>query len=120
MATDRELLEMAAKAAGIPANMWAEPGELISDKGGWVQFIGYGQASVWNPLTDDGDALRLAVNLRMRVAFPESSTTAQVPSTVIASAPRGLAFMDVLGTNPCAATRLVIVRAAAAIGKAMP
>jgi hypothetical protein len=42
--TDRELLELAAKAAGIDA-----------------VDIGY----EWNPLIDDGDALRLAVKLNM-------------------------------------------------------
>ena len=45
---DREMLELAAKAAGR-GNRW------------WI-----GDARLkWNPLTDDGDALRLAVRLMM-------------------------------------------------------
>ncbi len=47
--TDRELLEWAAKAAGLP------------DITGWTDadWDTYG----WNLFTDDGDALRLAVKL---------------------------------------------------------
>jgi hypothetical protein len=52
--TDRELLEKAAKAAGI----------------GYTSFIGgehYRLLDHWNPLTDDGDALQLAVKLHLTV-----------------------------------------------------
>ena len=59
--TDRELLELAAKAVGI---------ELIGfvDVGGWADCAAeWGHQTKdfdrWNPLTDDGDALRLAVKL---------------------------------------------------------
>ena len=53
--TDKEMLEFAAKAAGIDY-------EIVEGWSGPV--VGYGMASrVWNPLTDDGDALRLAVKL---------------------------------------------------------
>lgn len=55
--TDRELLELAAKAAGIkhnPSLSAACRGERI-----W-----------WNPLADDGDALRLAVKLHICTLFP--------------------------------------------------
>ena len=51
--TDRELLEAAAKAAGIDYYARAQSGGMLTDNG------------EWNPLTDDGDALRLAVRLRM-------------------------------------------------------
>lgn len=103
--TDRELLEAAAKAAGMHAQMWAEPGELL-EKGGWVQFIGHGHASVWNPLTDDGDALRLAVKLGMHCvdAFP-------VPS---------MALIKECDGDEYAATRRAIVRAAAALATPKP
>ncbi len=53
--TDRELLELAAKAAeGAPKNCTLSLSE-------WIDI------SEWNPLTDDGDALRLAVKLRIGV-----------------------------------------------------
>ena len=50
--TDRELLELAAKAAGIKTSLHKETDSL------WIDG-----PRVWNPLTDDGDALRLAVKL---------------------------------------------------------
>jgi len=58
LGTDRELLEAAAKAAGID---WADGHEStgLRDQNG----------KVWNPLTDDGDALRLAVKLRLNLSL---------------------------------------------------
>lgn len=51
--TDRELLELAAKSADL--------------HGTWVEGFGYRVDSdepyFWNPLTDDGEALKLAVQL---------------------------------------------------------
>lgn len=63
MNTDQELLEAAAKAVGIEGEYRTERlfncGELeditaiyLNDDGGW-----------WNPLEDDGDAFRMAVDL---------------------------------------------------------
>ena len=56
--TDRELLELAAKAAGIDS-------EFDSDFNGmWLKGERNPDNSrYWNPLTDDGDALRMAVYL---------------------------------------------------------
>lgn len=61
---DRELLELAAKAAGMPPpydsndvfSAWIPGKDPHSEYGHW-----------WDPLSDDGDALRLAVKLRMSV-----------------------------------------------------
>ncbi len=52
MTTDRELLELAAKAV---------------NGGAWHPLTHDTPNGVWNPLTDDGDALRLAVKLRIEV-----------------------------------------------------
>lgn len=52
--TDRELLEAAAKAAGYWSHEFNCAASLPTPG--------------WNPLTDDGDALRLAVRLHMRVS----------------------------------------------------
>ncbi|WP_379031313.1 hypothetical protein [Methylophilus flavus] len=65
-ASDKELLLLAAKAAryaivGEVDAMVAQPGE--SKAGGVVIRNDRGGDSLWNPLSDDGDALRLAVNL---------------------------------------------------------
>lgn len=59
MTTDRELLEAAALAAGMGPLIWGEfnpETPLVS-----------GAAIRWNPITDDGDALRLAVRLRITI-----------------------------------------------------
>ena len=56
MKTDRELLEAAAKAAGQPAGRHrASHGLLMAND------------LYWSPLTDDGDALRLAAALLLTV-----------------------------------------------------
>ena len=65
MLTDRELLELAAKAAGIE---WY--GMAGDDNDSCAYFdIGPDEVVKWNPLRDDGDALRLAVKLRMDLDF---------------------------------------------------
>ena len=91
--TDRELLELAAKAAGFVS--YDHENSLATDM--WSK--GYR----WNPLTDDGDALRLAVKLKFNVV-PEYTWSAP---------------WDNGGTlaDPYAATRRAIVRAAAEIGR---
>lgn len=63
--TDKELLELAAKAAGIDG-FWAEDGLNISSNG---------ITSIWNPLTDDGDALRLEITLKLDAHWDVCSKT---------------------------------------------
>lgn len=115
MSTDRELLEDAAKAAGIPLQ-W--PRDPISR----AVFDGVPPRRTdtwenWNPLTDDADAFRLAVALDITVIPGHSSEPYSVaqwwrPPTLIA-----LDFERVLVEGDrAAATRRAIVRAAAALG----
>ena len=58
--SDRELLELAAKAAGYVIEL-----DMNWGTGGMPFFRMSGNK--WNPLTDDGDALRLAVKLQLTV-----------------------------------------------------
>lgn len=106
MKTELELLELAAKAYGYRV-AYTEP----SFTGAVFQLIFDGEYQVsWNPLTDDGDALRLAVKLRLPFIFSEESVYSI-----------GVEDCDeTYGVDPYAATRRAIVRAAAAIGEAMP
>lgn len=109
---DREMLELAAKAAGM--------GQFIDH--------GHGQYTVglhtgmreWNPLTDDGDALRLAVKLEIDIVFQrpgvEACRSHGHPSLPSFGSVRALEHDN----DPCAATRRAIVRVAAEIGRAMP
>ena len=104
--TDRELLEMAAKAAGYFIT------ESVSPGGGPRRlFMGH-QGPEWNPITDDGDALRLAVRLKMDAFVQTSGFTEAV-------CPMGSVVREPHGSDPQAATRRAIVRAAAEIGRSM-
>jgi hypothetical protein len=69
----------------------------------------------WNPLIDDGDALRLAVKLKMSMVldscgFKGKTTWVRAPQTE---------KTEYHESDPYAATRRAIVRAAAEIGKEM-
>jgi len=102
--TDRELLERAAKAAGI-ALTWHEP----SCGGGELPYVSWGSytPAVWNPLTDGGDALRLMVKLDI---------VPRVISGVAFAWRDGVCDMqEPVSADPLAATRRAIVRAAAAM-----
>ena len=99
--TDRELLESAAKAAGIPIE-W-----------GWLNENMARRTDTWetfDPLTEDGDALRLAVKLGIHIT---SSPTDAWATTLLVNA------IEPMLDDHYAATRRAIVRAAAEIGKAM-
>ena len=101
--SDRELLEAAAKAAGMNIE-WQPCGWAHNNETGCE----------WNPLTDDGDALRLAVKLRLTV-------NCSYDDVVICGQEftQKEVFIERNGEDPLAATRRAIVRAAAAIGKEM-
>jgi hypothetical protein len=123
--SERELLELAAKAAGV--------GPLDFD---YAEREGHGfymgprlpmphgvlmaaMWTYWNPLTDDGDALRLAVKLRLSVSTPHGNYRAFAQSQDRqrgVDANCGDPSLDI--TDPLAATRRAIVRAAAEIGRA--
>lgn len=97
---DRELLELAAKAAGIHLD-WPQ------DLGG-AEFLSPHETvnwREWNPLEDDGDALRLAVKLRI-------TDLALAVGELIVEESRS-------ASDPYITTRRAIVRAAAEIGKGM-
>jgi hypothetical protein len=98
--TDKELLELAAKAAGVP---------LIERIGMHRDYFADDRTgNEWNPLTDDGDALRLAVKLKLDIV--DAATYVTVWSL-------GNDDCDEdYGSDPYAATRRAIVRAAAEIG----
>jgi hypothetical protein len=104
MQSDRELLELAAKAAGYEFHWRGLNGALPA--------IGSGQDQKWwNPLTDDGDALRLAVKLMIDIR-----QFLQYRGVVDALVDRlGFGRGESIGDDPYAATRRAIVRAAAEI-----
>jgi len=108
--TDRELLEAAAKAAGIPLEWDGNPRD-------WQPMYYKGKTyHAWNPLTDDGDALRLAVRLNIGVMSAEY--TGRTCAWLYCKGRDG-EFFEPHGADPQAATRRAIVRAAAEIARAM-
>ena len=118
--TDREMLELAARAAGyVFGEYGGKPARQVTTKIGaaWIY---------WNPREDDGDALRLAVDLyfHVNVFTPIDDETDHYPG-----------FVEIWregGDDPLitgyfkhpeeryATTRLAIFLAAAQIGKDMP
>lgn len=116
--TDRELLEIAAKAAGMTLGAWRE------NYGAFMYRDAAPGRGYWNPLTDDGDALRLAVKLDLAVipypiyTQPKHSVIAKVykdSAAVYRDQRNETEHVEVYGADPLAATRRAIVRAAAAI-----
>ena len=97
--SDRELLEYAAKAAGIDWDAQMDNGTIV---------IAAEAHLFWNPLTNDGAALRLAVKLNMTLAVGIARSDAGE-----------FTEFDMCDTDPDAATRRAIVRAAAEIGRDM-
>lgn len=115
--TDRELLELAARAAGIAVE-WKDWGRFD-----WRDGLPTVLDAVWNPLTDDGDALRLAVKLRLSIIQEEEHFQGKaVPTVEVMSEEREdgsrICHMQSLDDDAGAATRRAIVLAAAAIAAA--
>lgn len=114
--TDKQLLKLAAKAAGFEIAKWQNLEGWGEVRYGLREAIWNGE-EYWNPLTDSGDALWLAVQLRLRIDIHprEVWVTNQSGQTSIQQV-TGSQDPNALGD----ATRRAIVRAAAAIGEAMP
>lgn len=117
MSADRELLQLAAKAAGVKLlpHTW--------DKGApWGSHNGFildgGGPSEWNPIENDGDALRLAVKLHLEIDHNHPLDN----DAWVMAIENGKMVSVTEEVDGCreAATRRAIVRAAAAIGKSMP
>ena len=107
---DRELLELAAKAAGIPPALYETRNGMVweSAKQVWRR--------AWNPLADDGDALRLAVKLMIEPRFTADWV---ITGSRITGKNAAEIIQESLHGDPLAATRRAIVRAAAEIGRSM-
>lgn len=122
--TDRELIEAAAKAAGVIAE-WHNDDDADFDAAHEGMFLkgerGPDNSKYWNPLTDDGDALRLAVKLKMDLLRADDCIEAQCGDLIERDGEELYAFgIEPLGADPAAATRRAIVRAAAALAGTAP
>lgn len=110
----RELLELAAKAAGLTIEYWAQDDyPVVCDD---CTKVG------WNPLTFDSDALRLAVKLNLHICIDAESAgaiTVEWGFDQSGKARHSIEQEAPVGGDDYAATRRTIVRAAAEIGKGM-
>lgn len=107
MKTDKELLELAARAADISGVIIETPQPYISCVEG--EYGSYKKCK-WSPLTDDGDALRLAVKLKFDV----------IPSwgdNCVCVILGGDHFEEPQSPDEFSSMRRAIVRAAATIGE---
>lgn len=114
--TDRELLEKAAKAAGI--NIYESTDGTIQARPVWVFLGGGGMGTMpyevqWNPLGDDAQALRLAVKLFIDIQH------SKILGIVEAWVNGACVAVEEYIEDKESATRRAIVRAAAAIGESL-
>lgn len=117
--TDKELLELAAKAAGYE-------GVITEYQNGYCEMgltnhFKLDGSNVWSPLNNDGDALRLAGTLKIDVLHRHGSVGVRSDDRKFdgyfwESFDEETASQDAIQ----ASTRRAIVRAAAAIGEKMP
>lgn len=114
MSTDLDLLKLATQAAGMTVAGLAD--KMLVDPehwaGGLIVVTPTGGHKAWNPLTDDGDALRLAVKLRIDVMWPRPHDHVCAARLMTQAA----GMCEDLGGDDMAATRRAIVRAAAELG----
>jgi hypothetical protein len=115
-----EDFEMAAKAAGLDISEGVPTNHGIL----WFTRDGSRLARVFNPRDDDGDALRLAGSIGLRIDIIRDSALRGEASEIVVS---GYVYRRVLSSILCKsrkhqeeAVRTAIFRAAIAIGRAMP
>lgn len=120
--SDHELLELAAKAAGLHIDKSKSNGGPTSNTGFDLSgnvVLDWHNGTTWNPLTHDGDALRLAVKMGFELYHSINNDR----WSVFVGYPKGQRIVYEIqeyGDDEYAATRRTIVRAAAAIGWEMP
>lgn len=138
--TDRELLELAAKAAGwtwwqSKHGYWNIKGPDCEERAaccGWLKFDSYTGRNLaeptpadalievgFDPLEDDGDAFRLAIKLNMTLIPNDGCNMAFAHCEMISRGERNLPVYQSHNGDQCAALRRAIVRAAAEIGREM-
>ena len=120
--TDRELLELAAKAAGISIDKSEANGGGVGNNGFSITgdaMLDWHNNIRWNPLIYDGDALRLAAVLRLHILHNDPGK----PVLCVFAVLNKLGLYGVAEFHDEAqrteATRRAIVRAAAEIGRTM-
>jgi hypothetical protein len=107
--SDRELLEMAAKAAGYK---WRKDIAELRNANSVTDLWIYGVSTVWNPLDDNGETLSLLLKLELMISYEPYCKVQIWNSTVSVTE-----FWGAVGIEK--ATRRATVRAAAEIGRSI-
>jgi hypothetical protein len=109
----REMLELAALAAGVNNHQWVGFGLQEQIVHG-VPHCGT-EGHIWAPQDDDGDSFRLAVVLGLDVSQGKRQDDTPVAYAETAT----YRACENHGNDPLAATRMAVLRCAAEIGKSM-
>ena len=105
---DKELLELAAKAASLKYTTANHIDYLL------ISVDDGNRVVPWSPLTSDADALRLAVKLGLDIGLdPATNITSEYCNIM------NEFLFERHGNDPYAACRRAIVRAAAEIGETL-
>lgn len=122
--TDRELLELAAKAAKL-GNGWLEGWRFTGTGDKEAFYIGAGRSErgitltkKWNPLEDDGDRYRLIKSLKINIDCEDQCAWKRLANGELLQE-----FWHEQGDNAdpeCGDEAHAVLRVAAEIGRAMP
>lgn len=122
MSTVRELVELAAEAVGIQG-AWQE---FVNEPGAFIGRYAQPRDGVtgyyWKPHTDDGDSMRLATDLGMslkRTRLASANRTAAIAAEIPRDDhhPRDISELVEIADDAGAATRMAVLRAAAAVAQ---
>lgn len=95
--SERELLELAAKAYGLEGWEWHEDMQAMRSP---PKATSYGEAhAYWNSRTDDGDALRLAVKLGISINAPDPEKLTHPHSPVVDARQEGRTTATIEGSG---------------------
>ena len=109
--TDKEMTELAAVALGLET-------EWMVDNQGLPFLHNYENGCEFDPLHNDGDAFRLALELRLDIGYGYNLSNKEV--VMVKHVDKfGGCFEEQLGSDKRISVRRTIVRAAAEIGKKM-
>lgn len=117
MYNDKQLLERAAKAAGITIDKSETNGGGIGNTGFDIMgnaVLDWHNSTTWNPLSNDGDALKLATKLGIKASYEHNAPPELgLPRECAIAVLNGKYYSEVNNRDPDAAMRRAIVRAAA-------
>lgn len=114
MTTNKELLESAAKAAGLTNLTYCEPWNCMAVYNHDSGYFEWG--SYWNPKVDRDDAIDLITHLQLCVQGHDTGVTVSNPKGTILI---NVEYKSGSDSDKSAAVLLAITRTAAAIGNAL-